>query len=67
MELDVSELPAWMWMSAASVVRASLRSLERGGPVVCVPGLRYKLLVFLLRFIPRRLIGRVTGRRARLM
>lgn len=67
MELDVSELPAWMWMSAASVVRASLRSLERGGPVVCVPGLRYKLLVFLLRFIPRRLIGGVTGRRARRM
>jgi hypothetical protein len=67
MELDVSELPAWMWMSAANVVRASLRSLERGGPVVCVPGLRYKLLVFLLRFIPRRLIGGVTGRRARRM
>ncbi len=67
MELNVSELPAWMWMSAARVVQASLRNLERGGPVVCVPGLRYKLLVFLLRFIPRRLIGGVTGRRARRM
>jgi short-subunit dehydrogenase len=67
MELDVSEIPAWMWMSPASVVETSLRSLERRGPVVCVPGLRYKLLVFLLRFIPRRMISRVTGRRARRM
>lgn len=65
MEVDVREIPSWMWMSAAKVVETSLRRLERGGPVVCVPGIRYKLLVFLLRFIPRRIIGGVTGRRAR--
>jgi short-subunit dehydrogenase len=57
MEIDVRSLPGWMWMSAGQVVRASLRSLERGGPVVCVPGLRYKLVVSLLRHTPRSLIG----------
>lgn len=67
MELDVSEIPGWMWMSAARVVETSLRNLERRGPAVCIPGLRYKLLVLLLRFVPRRLIGAVTGRRARRM
>ena len=58
MELDVTNLPAWMWLSADQVVRSSLRSLDRGGPVVCVPGLRYKLIVSLLRHTPRGLIGR---------
>jgi short-subunit dehydrogenase len=67
MELDVNEIPGWMWMSASRVVETSLRNLERRGPVICVPGFRYKLLVFLLRFVPRRLIGAVTGRRARRM
>jgi short-subunit dehydrogenase len=64
MELDTTQIPGWMWMSAAKVVETSLRALERRGPVVCIPGLRYKLLVQLSRFVPRRLIGGVTGRRS---
>lgn len=67
MEVDSAEIPAWMWMSASKVVETSLRALERRGAVVCIPGLRYKLLVGLLRFVPRGLIGGVTGRRARQM
>lgn len=54
--------PRFMWMTAESVVVASLRQLERGGPVVCVPGLVYKVLVALARVLPRRAIGRLTGR-----
>jgi uncharacterized protein len=64
MDVDVSELPRWMWMSADSVVNISLRALDRGRPVVCVPGLRYKLMVLLLRFIPRGVLQRVTGLRS---
>jgi short-subunit dehydrogenase len=59
MKLGVKEVPRWMWLSATRVVETSLRSLARGGPVVCVPGVRYKLVVLLLRLIPRRLIGRL--------
>jgi short-subunit dehydrogenase len=61
------EVPAFMWMSAASVVRASLRSLDRKGPVVCIPGLGYKALVLLIRLLPRRAIGWVASRRSRRM
>lgn len=54
--------PPWMWLTADAVARASLAQLDRRGPVICVPGLGYKLLVAALRVLPRRLIGRLTGR-----
>jgi short-subunit dehydrogenase len=64
MDADIRGVPSWMWMSAGHVVETSLRNLERGGPVVCVPGIRYKLAVFLLRLLPRRLIGPLARLRA---
>jgi short-subunit dehydrogenase len=67
MAVDVGDLPRWMWMNAESVVRSSLRRLERGGGVVCVPGLRYKLMVLLLRLIPRSCLGRLARLRERRM
>jgi short-subunit dehydrogenase len=65
MNVDVNDLPRWMWMSAEKVVNTSLRTLDRGWPVVCVPGIRYKLMLLLLRFIPRGLLRRVTELRQR--
>jgi short-subunit dehydrogenase len=65
MEADVRHLPGWMWLTAADVVRTSLRSLDRGGPVVCIPGLRYKLMVLLLRFTPRTMLRRLATLRER--
>ena len=64
MDADIRDVPSWMWMSAGHVVETSLRNLERGGPVVCVPGVRYKLAVLLLRLLPRRLIGPLARLRA---
>lgn len=58
---DTRRRPRFSWLDAPHVVRASLDQLERGGPVVCVPGLGYKLLVAVLGVLPRRLIGRLTG------
>jgi hypothetical protein len=51
-----------MWLSAEYVVDCSLRSLDRRGPVVCIPDWRYRVLVGLIRIVPRRLIGVVTRR-----
>ncbi len=65
MEADTGDIPAWMWMSADAVVDSSLASLDRGRAVVCVPGLRYKFLVMLLRLTPHWIIARVTRRRAK--
>jgi uncharacterized protein len=64
MEADVTHLPNWMWMTAPKVVQASLRSLARRGSVVCVPGLRYKLMTQLLRHLPRGAIGSLSRLRA---
>jgi short-subunit dehydrogenase len=58
---DTKRRPRFSWLAAPDVVRASLDQLERGGPVICVPGVGYKLLVALIRVLPRRLIGRLTG------
>jgi uncharacterized protein len=63
-EMDTKGLPRWMWMSSPPVVRASLRNLRRRGPVICVPGLRYKLMVVVVRHLPRRLIGWLTNLRS---
>lgn len=59
----VERHPRWAWLSARSVVEYSLRCFERGRPVVCVPGLRWRLVVGLLRLLPRSLLGWVTRRR----
>jgi len=45
---------AW-WMPAEEVVEASLKGLEKGTLFV-VPGWRYKLVVGLLRILPRRVL-----------
>jgi short-subunit dehydrogenase len=66
MQAPADQVPGFMWMSGASVVRASLRSLDRKGPVVCVPGLGYKALVLLIRLLPRRMIGWVASRHRRM-
>jgi short-subunit dehydrogenase len=67
MGADVRDRPAWMWLSAGQVVEASLRNLKRRGPVVCIPGLRYKLMVLLLRHLPRPLIGQLARLRKQSM
>jgi short-subunit dehydrogenase len=53
-KIDRNIIPRGWWMSAEEVVAASLGGLERGRLIV-VPGLRYKLMVLMLRLIPRSL------------
>lgn len=59
---DRSSVPTWMWMTADQVVDISLAALRRRR-VVVIAGLRYRLLVTLLRTplvksVLRRLAGR---------
>lgn len=51
-----------IWLSPDFVVDCSLRSLDRRGPVVCIPDWRYKVVVFFISHAPRRLLGRATRR-----
>jgi len=53
--MDRSRIPAAWWMTADFVVDESLRGFDRGKLFV-VPGMRYKLLVWILRLLPAGLI-----------
>lgn len=61
-EMPVSQIPAFLWMPADEVVAASLAALRRGAPTTVVPGLRWRAIVLVLRFLPRWLLARATGR-----
>ena len=58
--IDVSTIPAYVWMTPEAVVEASLAALRRG-QIVCVPGLMNRLLTLLIGAAPRRPVRRVTG------
>ncbi len=49
--MDISGLPGFLWMSAPDVVRISLRALSRR-KVVCIPGLRNRLITAPMRCAP---------------
>jgi short-subunit dehydrogenase len=57
--------PAFMWLSARQVVAASLRALDRGRPIVCVPGWHYRAIVTALRLLPHGLVARIADARRR--
>jgi short-subunit dehydrogenase len=56
--IDMSKTPNWLWLDADRVVRDALRDLRRG-KLVSVPALRYKVVVWGMRHLPRRLLQTV--------
>jgi len=50
--IDRKTIPAWLWMKAEDVVDESLAGLARGQAVV-VPGRKYKVLVAIMKRLPR--------------
>ncbi len=54
--------PAFLWLDADTVVETSLRQFEADGPVVCIPGVQYKAIVFLARHIPLWIKSLLTAR-----
>ena len=39
------DIPNWLWLTPEYVVRSSLNSIRRTSRVVCIPSLRYKIIV----------------------
>jgi hypothetical protein len=67
MGVDRARIPKFMWCTAEDVVEASLKGLAKG-KVVVIPGLFYRALVPLLRWIPRSVYYRLAvlyGRRTK--
>ena len=60
-EMDLSGVPSWMWLTAPTVVGQSLRDLDRGR-AVSTPSVRYKVLSFLARHLPRNLVQKAANR-----
>ena len=52
-EVDKARIPGFMWMRAEDVVAESLRAVRHKRPVVVVPGAGYRVLVLIIRFMPR--------------
>ena len=62
--MDRKLVPASLWMRAEDVVAASLRGLDRG-KVVVVPGMVYKVAVFLMKRTPKFVLEQVAVRQQR--
>ncbi|XRQ13657.1 SDR family NAD(P)-dependent oxidoreductase [Actinomadura welshii] len=66
-QMDMSDVPGFMWLDKDDVVDAALRDLRRGVQV-SVPSPQYKAIVGATRFLPRGLLARIssgTGRKYR--
>jgi uncharacterized protein len=55
---DESQIPSFVWLEPEVVVRSSLSALRRG-KAICVPGLRYKISVLLMKVTPRWINRRI--------
>ncbi len=60
-DMDVSDVPKWMWLKSDKVVRTSLKDLDNGKSV-SVPSFRYKVLTMLAQYMPKGLVTRIAKR-----
>lgn len=51
--IDMKSTPGFLWLDAGRVVDDSLAQASRGGQPVCIPSARYKLIVLLIRYLPK--------------
>lgn len=56
-----STIPDWLWTSPDDVVRIALRDAARGR-VVSIPTIRYRVLGWFARYLPRRTVRWISGR-----
>jgi len=57
---DADRLPSWIWMSPERIVRESIGAAKLNRSV-CIPGKRYRLILFGMRWVPAQLSRRVAG------
>ncbi len=60
---EISQIPGWMWLKAERVVNDSLTGMDKGKCII-IPGMQYKLLMFLYKLpIINSLIKRSTRKK----
>jgi short-subunit dehydrogenase len=61
--MNMSAVPAWMWLDVETVVAKALRDSRRGR-AVSVAGAQYRLLSLVAQYAPRPMVRRVTAGRS---
>jgi len=56
--MKMTGLPEFLWLDSDDVVRAAWKSASKG-KAISIPGSQYKLLTFLMRYLPRSIVRRV--------
>ncbi|MFM9098947.1 MAG: SDR family NAD(P)-dependent oxidoreductase, partial [Actinomycetota bacterium] len=56
--MKMTGLPEFLWLDSDDVVRAAWKSASKG-KAISIPGSQYKLLTFLMRYLPRPIVRRV--------
>jgi short-subunit dehydrogenase len=59
---DKTEVANWLWLNADYVVRTGWND-HKSGKVVSIPSIRYKVLVSMMKLLPRSVIRRVQRRK----
>jgi short-subunit dehydrogenase len=57
--ISKSSIPSWLWLDADTLVRIALRDAEKG-KVISIPTVRYKLLIGILRHLPRSTVRAIS-------
>jgi len=57
--ISKGSIPSWMWLDADKLVAAALRDAERG-KVISIPSARYKVLMGLVRHLPRSTVRAIS-------
>jgi short-subunit dehydrogenase len=60
---DVSGVPDFAWLDSEDICRVSWQDVRRG-KLITIPGLHYKLLVWVHRYAPRKIV-RLYGKSAK--
>jgi len=58
---NAERLPHWIWMSPERIVRESLHAVELNR-TICIPGRRYRMMIFGLKWVPSSISMFVAGR-----
>jgi short-subunit dehydrogenase len=57
--ISKSSIPNWLWLDADKLVRIALRDAEKG-KVISIPTVRYKVLMGILRHLPRSTVRSIS-------
>ncbi len=58
-----STIPDWLWITPEQVARTAMRDVERGR-VISIPTVRYRIIGWIARYLPRRTIRGISARLA---